>query len=284
MQGYEILNAKLLPLRHFLSKDSIKESEVARISKYISEITLLTSLVYKQKIESFRRVTINSRIFDGDKKRITEISHLKYPPAKFVQRYGRANFPNESILYATFDPITALSEMRPEIGDLITISTWKLKTDYDLNVTPIFKNSTKNGVVHSELSLRANLLYKDVVKQYDDILRKQLDIILQFIADCFSKEVNDSNHFDYFLSSHYAKRLFTELENGKIDAILYPSVRQSLTMTNIAMKPNVFDNNYELELIEESIVKTNIRGVHSGWFMEGTGYSKQFEGENIIWD
>ncbi len=91
------------------------------------------------------------------------------------------------------------------------------------SASPIFKNSTKNGEVHNEMSLRANIEYRRQLKQYDDELQKQLDIILQFVADCFNKEVNNENHFDYFLSSHYANRLLWELQNEEVDAILAPS-------------------------------------------------------------
>lgn len=283
MKGHEILLGKLAPLRKYLNSGMISEAAIAPIKAYLEQITLLSSLMYKQRIDSFQRVTINSRIFNGEHKRITEINNLKYPPKEFVKKYGRANLPGQSILYATSDSITALSEMRPEIGDLITISTWKLKTDYDLTVTPLFKNSTKDGVVHNELSLRANILYEKQVKQYDENTQKQLDIILQFISDCFSKEVDDNNHFDYFLSSYYANRIFTELENGEVDAILYPSVRQSLTISNIAMKPEIFDKHYDLELVEESTVATNPQNGGKGWFLKGSGYSKNFEGGIINW-
>jgi hypothetical protein len=283
MQGHEILNASLLPLRTFLAKNSINEKNIEWIKKYLENVTLLTGLTYKQKISTFQRITVNPKIFAGQNKRITEIKYLTNPPKELVNTFGRANSPGESILYATFDPITALSEMRPNIGDLITISKWRLKTEYDLTVTPVFKNSTKNGEVHNEMSFRANIEYRKQLKQYDEQLQKQLDIILQFVADCFNKDVNDGNHFDYFLSSHYANRLLWELQNGEIDAILYPSVRQSLTLTNIALKPLVFKTNYELELVEESVVTQNLSKASRGWLMEGTGYSKIFDDKNIIW-
>ena len=208
---------------------------------------------------------------------------MKYPPKECVKKYGRANKIQESILYATFDILTALSEMRPKVGDLITISTWKLKTNYDLIVTPIFKNTTKNGEVHNAMSLRAEIEYKKALRQYDEQLQKQLDIIIQFITDCFNKEVDNTNHYDYFLSSHYASKIFWEFQNGEIDAILYPSVRQSLTLNNIAIKPTIFDLNYELDTVEESIVIKVPNKESKGWNMNGTGISKTFNNNLIIW-
>lgn len=283
MEGHEILLQKLAPLRKFLSRNSVSEGDVSGLKAYLSTITLLSSLMYRQRIDSFQRVTINSRLFAGENKRITEISHLKNPPSELVKRYGRLNAPGKSVLYATFEPITALSEMRPEIGDLITISTWKLKKDYDLMVSPIFKISSKDGIVHNELSLRAELLYQKQRQQYDQNTQKQLDIILHFIADCFAKEVDDNNHFDYFLSSYYSNRIFTELDEGTVDAILYPSVRQSLTASNIVLKPEIFEEHYELSLVEESTVKENLTMGRKGWYLVGSGYSNTFEKGKIIW-
>lgn len=282
MEGHEILKQHLLPLRNFLTKNSINETNIEWIKNYLKNVTFLTSLTYKQKISTFRRVTINSKVV-GENVRISEVKYLKQPPKELVKRYGRANNIQESVLYATFDPITALSEMRPNIGDLITVSTWKLKNDHDLTVTPIFKNSTKDGIIHNEVSLRARIEYNKVVKQYDEQFRKQLDIILQFVADCFNKEVEDTNHYDYYLSSHYANRIFSELQNGDIEAILYPSVRQSLTLTNIAMKPDIFENNYAIENVEESILTQIPSKTSSGWLMNGTGFSKEFLDGQIEW-
>jgi len=283
MKEHKVLKTQLEPLRNFLKKNSINEREVAFIKSYLSNITFISGLTYKTTIQKLQRVSINKRLFGGANNRIEEISFLKNPPKQCVKKYGRANSPNESVLYATFEPLTALSEMRPDIGDFITVSTWKLKDNHPITVSPIFKNAPKAHKVQNEVSIKALFMYNQQVKQYDEELQKQLDVIIQFVADCFSKEVDDTNHFDYFLSSFYANRIFWELQDGEIDAILYPSVRQSLELTNIVMKPDVFNKHYELELVEESIVKQNKNHFSSGWYMLGTGYSKTFDDEIIAW-
>jgi hypothetical protein len=282
MKGHQILEYKLLPLRKYLEKNSINEKELKTITPILKDIDLLSSLMYKQRIDRFQRVTVNSWIPDING-RVEFIKHLKNPPEKCVKKYGRANMVGQSILYATFDYLTALSEMRPEINETITVSYWKLKSDYDLCVTPIFKNSTKNGIVHNELSLRAGILSNNMLNQYEDNVRKQIEIILQFIADAFSKRTEDGNHFDYYLSAHYANRLLYEFENGELDGVLYPSVRQSLTLSNIALKPEIFEKHFELEKVEESIITSRPSITSRGWTMKGTGYSTNFKDGKIIW-
>lgn len=282
MKGHQILEYKLQPLKRYLEKNSISENELSVIKPILQEITILSSLMYRQRIDKFQRVTVNSWIKDING-RVEYIKHLKNPPKECVKKYGRANLIGQSVLYATFDYITALSEMRPEINDTITVSFWKLKTEYDLCVTPIFNNSTKDGIVYNELSLRAQILSNKMLNQYDDNTKIQIKIILKFIADAFSKEVQEGNHFDYFLSSHYANRLLYEFENGEIDGILYPSVRQSLTLSNIALKEEIFEKHFELEKVEESIITSRPTIGQNGWLMEGTGNSTKFENGKIIW-
>ena len=282
MEGYQILEYKLLPLRKYLDKNSINEQEIEKIKLILKDLHLISSLMYRQRIDTFQRVTVNGWIPEVDK-RIEFIKHLKYPPKDCVKKYGRANMIGQSVLYATFDYLTALSEMRPEVNDTITVSTWKLKSDYNLCVTPIFKNSTKDGIVHNELSLKARIQANNKLNQYDGNVRKQIEIILQFIADTFSKEIEDGNNFDYYLSAHYANRLLYEFENGELDGILYPSVRQSLTLSNIALKPEVFDEHFELEKVEESIIVSRPSSSSKGWNMRGTGYSINFENGKILW-
>lgn len=282
IEGHQILEYKLIPLRKYLEKNSISEKDLEIIKPILKDVNLLSTLMYRQRINTFQRVTVNSWIPDV-KGRVEFIKHLKNPPKECVKKYGRANLIGKSILYATFDYLTALSEMRPEVSETITVSYWKLKSDYDLHVTPIFKNSSKDGIVHNELSIRARILANRMLNLYDENVRKQIEIILQFIADAFSKEVEDSNKFDYFLSAHYANRLLYEFENGELDGILYPSVRQSLTLSNIALKPEIFEEHFELEKVEESKVISRPSAISRGWNLEGTGYSTKFEDGKIIW-
>lgn len=277
----EILKQKIHFLRNFLKKDSINERETEFLKQFFLDFTFITGLTYKTKIEKFQRVTINSRIF-GEEKRITEIKHLENPPKEYVKRYGRANLIGQSVLYATDNTLTALAEMRPEAGQLITISKWKLITDYDLTVNSIFKNSPTKNDTSNSMTMRAQFEYSKLVSKidYPKELLNQIDLLIQFVCDCFSKEVNDLNHFDYFLSAHYANQIFETLQDGEVDAIFYPSVRQSLELSNIAMKPSVFKSNYALESVEESIL---VRFQNNGWQLEGTGDSKKFENGNILW-
>lgn len=278
-----ILENYINNLRNYLKQNSINENIAKHLEYFLSNnFNFITNLTFKKEIDKFQRVTVNSRVNDGKEIRITDINKLKYPP-NGAAKIGRANLVEEKILYGTDNIITALMEARAEENDLITISTWKLKTNKALTVTPIFKNfPLKSDVINIDF-FKLHLEYKKKLQEYNAETQKQIDFFIQFLTDCFTKEVGDNNHFDYYLSAHYANRLFNFLDNGKIDAILYPSMKEDLMTTNIAMKHNVFDDNYELFLVEEKIVLKAPRYENSFCELEPKGFSKTFENGIISW-
>lgn len=283
MKGHEIFNLHLETLRKYLVNNSINQEALHEIEQSLNSIPFFSAFYYKTNVAQIKRVTINKRVLQENDCRIEEIKFLKYPPSNYVTKFGRANLQQESILYGTFDHLTALSEMRPEIGDRITISTWQLSTEYDLTLCPIFKISTLDGVVHNEMSLRSRIQYNKLLKRYDDETAKQIDMLHQFIADCFAKRAHPENHFDYFMSAYFANKILHMYEEGAVDALFYPSVRQSLTMTNIAIKPTVFDANYNLVLVEEFIIQET-PVYNGGWFLDGIQRSNNFENGRIVWN
>lgn len=283
MKGHEVFIEHLKPLLKYQSEGSIREGDIGQINEILNGIPFFSSLIYQAKILSFERVTINKRIFKGEQKRIEEVCFLGNPPEELVSNYSRINSPHQSVLYAGFDHITILSELRPEVGDLITVSRWELITDHDLVISPVFKKTTQDGIVHNELSIRAIIEYNRLLRRQDEDTAKQIDILIGFMADFFSKKVDDNNHLDYYIGAYFANKILTDFANGEVEAIIYPSVRQSLTLSNIGVKADVFKNNYAIAEVSESIVTGVPIGHDGGWSLSGTGNSKSFDNGKIIW-
>lgn len=283
MNDTQILKYYINNLRNYLNKNSINETCSKQIEFFLSnQFTFITNLTFKKEIIFFQRVTVNSRVNDGNEIRINDISKLKYHP-KGAYKNGRANLIGEKILYATDDIITALKEARVKENEKITISTWRLKTSNKLTFTPIFKNfPIKSEVINIDF-FKLHLEYKNKLKEYNIEAQQQIDIFVQFLTDCFTKDVDETNHYDYYLSSFYAHRLFNFLQDGEVDAILYPSVKEDLVTTNIAMKHNVFEENYELFLVEEKVV--NLSPIEENSYCELTpkAISNTFINGKIIW-
>ncbi len=281
----DALREKLHQLRPYLIEGSIEgEADINIIKSRLEVINLFSSFLLTGKLPKLYRYTINKRVPPFENNRLNEISKLKYPPKESVKRYGRANMIGESVLYATFNPLTALNEMRPEIGDYITESQWNQKEETQLCYSPIFLKTgdNKSGILN-ETSIHMFTMFMTELDKKPKEQGQQVYDLMKFIAECFSKEAKYGNHLDYFLSAHIASKILYVFENGEAEAILYPSVKENLTLNNICIKPEVFDNKYTLVEVNESIIRANPKTVTGYYGMQGTGWSRNFEDGLIQW-
>lgn len=235
--------------------------------------------------DRIERITINKRIH-GSNKRISTIAHLKYPPKEIVTKYGRCNLPKQSVFYGTFSMMTALNEMKPEYGDLITRSFWVNKAESPLRVCPIFLNQPKGDIINPQTWEYENEYRKKVQETFPNNSADFVIELSQFISDAFARRIDSGNDRDYLFSAYFSDKILNEFEEGRIDAIFYPSVQEKLSFENIAIKPEVFDKFYELEEIRESVVVTVPNRHVRGYMMEGLFDCKKFNHEtgNIIWE
>lgn len=284
MTGLEVCKTVINSFRPFLQKGTISEPTAKWLHENLHKaIPFFSSPIFDLKFPPLQRVTINKNLFGGNNQRINEIKFLKYPPADKVSKYGRANLIGQSVFYCTSNPITALNEMKPQLGDLITTSIWKQKDDNRfLKISPIFKITSLNGVVHNELSLKFTMAYKNSLKQHPKEIAEQIDVLLQFIADCFAKDVDYGNSYDYALSAFYANKILNDFEGGTIEALVYPSVADKLDFSNLAIKPSIIDEHFELSEVTEGILVGSPKN-SGGYSIEGSGWSKKFDQGNIIW-
>jgi hypothetical protein len=254
-----------------------------------NSLPFFSHLVLEDIFDYVERLTINRNVV-GSNTRIRNISQLSFPPAEKVTKYGRCNRPNQSVLYGGFNRMTVLSELRPGIGDIITVSKWRVKHDMPLKYVPIFKNQPRprsrlTGHVPTieelinhpdnllnERTWKINKLYEEQLVNVEPFLKEQIDDLVQFIADAFTRPV-PSNHLDYLISAFFSDVILNRFENGSIDAIFYPSVKQNLSFENIAIKPSSFVNKYEIYEVKDSVVVQTSPGT----FMLGLGDCKSFD-------
>lgn len=268
-------------LCQFLKTGSISDKEVPFLKIALERIPFFAVPIYKKQLNRIYRLSINNKIFRGENKRIEELKYLRNPNKLIVEKMGRANLVNQSVLYGGFQPLTLLNELKPNVGDLITLTEWKLNTNNYLNITSIFKQEDEH--YGNELSLKFQIEYINSAKR--QLVQSEIDqreILLNFLSNCFAKPVSEL-HTDYYLSSYFADYIFNKFENGIIDTLLYPSVQEDGSFMNIAMDSDVFKNNYVVKEIKESIV---IFADHEKrqYQMSGTGITRNLNGEQIIWN
>lgn len=286
LKDEDIKNFKvLLDFFRQLSADGVSLLiEKQLISMLDNSIPFFSHLIMKDVFPEIHRLTVNSKV-TGQNKRISDINFLKYPPADKVTKYGRCNLPNQSILYASFFKITTMSELKPRIGDLITETTWKVKNNESLIYCPIFKNQpTKKDFINPR-TFEINQVYEQKLKDYPEKVREQIDALVQFVADNFTKRVHPERHQDYIFSAYFSNKIFTHFENGTIEAIYYPSVQDGLSFENLAIKSTVFDNKYQLAEVKDSVVVVD-PSTGGGYFMEGLSECKNFDfvTNKVLWD
>lgn len=281
MTGLDIFRQKLRIFRPFLMTGSIDEEIIKFLKPELDQtITFIASPIFdKMGFKEIQRVSVNKNLFGGVNKRINNINLLKYPPAKFAN-YGRANMKGQSILYATFNPITALNEIKPNVGDIITISTWDISDSKVLSVVPIFKITSKDNIFHNELSLNFLNEYEKLRKTLSKDVAEQSDELISFMAECFAKDVEYGNKYDYFMSAYFANRIFTELN---VEALVYPSVPDKLGFSNIAIRPQSFDNKYSLSNVEEHLVIESPKENGHTYNLKLISSTKTFDKNKILW-
>jgi hypothetical protein len=206
---------------------------------------------FNKVVPCFERLTINKRLPKNNNETIRELKYLKNPPSECVNKYGRANLKQQSVLYATFILPTAIFEMKPLDGDLVTISKWRLKLDNTpLMVYPVIDyDNCKDYQLKNEFS--------KALKMYPKELQEIIIMDNQLLTCYFSRFVDREKDVNYIFSAYFADKILNDYYDGKIDAIIYPSVQDPTNSANIALKPQDFNDKYEVYEISESIVRSN---------------------------
>jgi hypothetical protein len=133
------------------------------------EIDLLKSLIselMKGYVTITQRLSDNAiyraRLFDSDQN-IECVSELWYPPIEKVKTLGRLNRVNKNIFYCSENEGTAILELRPRVGDTITVLKCELK---DPNVRPYvmqlgMKEIDNPSIKNLRIPNWSNLTYPD---------------------------------------------------------------------------------------------------------------------------
>ena len=276
---------KLLEFFKQLSEDGVSSLIEKQLLQLLeNSVTFFSNLVMEEVFPEIHRLTINKRVL-GDNKRIRDIKFLKYPPADKISRYGRCNCPKQSVLYSSLMGFTTMNEIRPSVGDLVTDSIWKVKQNQPLKYCPIFKNQPEDGTINP-WTFEVNQIFNNKLKEYPENIREQIDDLVQFVANAFTKRIHPDCHFDYIFSAFFANQIFNEFEDGSIEAILYPSVKNHLSFENLAIKPAIFDAKYELVEVKDKVCIQDLTDGNRGYGFLGLSDCKSFDyaSEKILWD
>lgn len=161
-----------------------------------------------------------------------------YPPPKNCV-YGRANLPGTASLYASWNIVTAIDEVRPKPGEFIQISSLRLLPDTHLacHIIGELEHIANSGpsTVHTRVTeeyIKSTFL-KGITT--DHLAHIYVDA---FLAAWFRRPVEDPNEYK-------GTAVFSAMLYDFGTALVYPSVRNHGAM-NIAIPSKVFDDNFEV--------------------------------------
>jgi len=245
----------------------------AEIKNTIQNLKILP-LSFKKCFPKFCRLTVNKRLPENNNQRIIETKWLGCKLSDAVKEYGRMNFIGQSILYGTFAIPTAINELKPQIGDIVTISEWSLiEPEKEMIVYPIFWKMAKNAGFFQIVNQ-----YNSLTSRYDKPVKELIDAQVEFIAEIMSKRINHNNL--YVITSSIANKIFFNERKEEIEAIIYPSVQDKTRIDNIAIKPNSFWTKYKLNSVKEYQIEVSSDDLKMNIL---TGYSTEFINGEIIW-
>ena len=166
------------------------------------------------------------------------------PPVRNV-KMGRCNGDGESMFYCSSDFLTAVLEVKPEIGDYITISNFS--NLYAENI-PRFRI---NAIGKTYLSKIHNLqnLFEDYKLNEDQIE------IEDFLDKLFHQNVDDTEIYKYKLSVALSHIFMTDGTDRKrsiiqTDGLLYPSIIRNQKSYCFVLKPWLVHCYFEISTIQ----------------------------------
>ena len=225
-----------------LTPDQIKEA-VSNFQKFL--IANVAIGVTYPDLGPIFRVTVNRRITNDNDVPLTKVSHLIGPPLG-LGSMGRCNIgpPDLSVFYGSREFAAAILEIRPIVGDNITVSCWKIKNDSSLSGSVIYHpDIIQNQDLRDAFELQKQLFHP--------VIWEVFDAILKFSCEEFCKEVDSDLPMNYFFSawlSHIAHTAPTPEGVPSLETIFYPSMKAP-NVLNIALNNNQVFNKLDLQYI-----------------------------------
>ncbi len=224
--------------------------------------------------------------------KVRDIKYLSYPSKELIKEkniYNRANTPNSTVLYASFEQPVAIMETKPRDGDRIIITRWQNVSNKEFNCYVIPNIDT----IKNKDLLENALAFKNHKQAMHPLKFEILDTILLFISKQFVKEVKcqSNQRFEYLFSAFFTEQILRDEPSSNlefIDCIKYPSVACNHTRENLVIHPKSVNKLRILDAVEMKIISINYDNTFD-WENIPVKYeikrkSSQIIGNRIIWN
>ncbi|MFM9827103.1 hypothetical protein [Flavobacterium sp.] len=247
LQFYKVLNEKLQSLDYTSLSDVERELFKGYILYAFNYLPIISNNL---TIFTTYRMVINESVLDKNE-RITNSKYLKHPTLEIVQEirlYNRANSTNTTVFYSSESIDTNLKELRPPLNKLITIGVWRPKSN---------RKFLSYAISHGKEAIKNNAGVAKATKAFEELKPYNSPLFIEYIENYFnllgrefSKTV--SHNSEYLMSSTFSELiLHGKGSDTNFECIIYPSVGNNFKTDNIAMRIDVFENDFYLEKVIE---------------------------------
>lgn len=225
------------------------------VDKLLSGVAV-TTRTYDDGIGVYRSIIY------GNKPKHTK--QLGYPPAEVVSNFQRCNPPNMPKFYCSSHHIASMCEVNPKIGDTVYLSYW---------------SSTKATAVFfvPQMDIPTNV---PSLKLFNTTQR---EVIAAYLETRFTQRIHEAFSSEYKITSAVTECLVDEKPlpiYGSRKGIGYPSVVHPVRFECFAFGPDVIDDCFNLENVEENVIVDINRDVVT---FECKDYSSCFTNDEIHW-
>ena len=278
VQNIDLTEADLLALQESVSFYEIAYPFLKNINlSTISEKDKVEIISFLNKVLNYQIIIQNNLIFKTvfrvsfvrneflEQGKVRNQKYISYPPGEIIKqigKYGRANSPDSTCLYCAFNPIIALLETKPKVGERIIISQWQKDDDLPFVSFPIANNES----IENEGVKKATKAFKERMTYNHPLFARTLELFFDFLSSEFIKSIpiTSPNAYEYLFSAYFSditlKSAIETVEHplepiSNYDCLIYPSVAAKHATDNIAIKPTSVDRLRPVYL-EEIIVTT----------------------------
>ncbi|EIA09487.1 hypothetical protein [Flavobacterium frigoris] len=241
-----------------------KDTKSSSIQEYLNDFGILTTFFGFVCFDmpatiKMHRVRINEKGKD-----FTCLNELWCPPIDKIERIGRCNDKGEQILYMSGGGDTALREINPPIGSVVTCLECELVEDIKVFEIGVLKNN-QGEVFLQQLADFHKISINQFYKGDQDLI--DLDTKLKdYIVEEFTKQIVIGDEHLYKKTISIAKYF---LSNPTIEGLMFPSIKSNLLSINYAIPKQFADKKLKPTRIDVLKIVGNIDGRLRFEFLKG---------------
>jgi len=194
------------------------------------------------------------------------LSEIGAPSPEMVSTFGRANFPGQSIFYASAGRQMPFFEVAARTGDKIALSVWEIAkplTLLPIGYTPeVFEQSSSSREVPFQLASILSMPY-----------------VHRFLSEHFCRVINNRNSHEYKISATFAQMAY---QSTGLHGVLYPSLAMRANGDNMALRRDVISNGTIKLRWLEWVEITECHDMR--YSIKTLLHSERFEHGRIYWD